>query len=154
MTMHSAKGLEFPVVFIVGLEEGLTPHRTSFGAAGDIEEERRLCYVAATRAKDRLYLTCARRRAVLGAFRDQVPSRFLNEIPSDLLQRYTGYERESQELDASLFTVGRRVKHPRWGTGVVLYRTGRGDMTRIHVRFDKDRTKRDLVIKYSGLELL
>jgi len=154
MTMHSAKGLEFPVVFIVGLEEGLTPHRTAFGAADDIEEERRLCYVAATRAKDRLYLTYAGRRAVLGAYRDQVPSRFLNEIPSDLLQRFTGCERESEELDVNLITVGRRVQHPQWGTGVVLYKTGRGDMTRVRVRFHRDGRKRDLVVKYSGLELM
>ena len=154
MTMHSAKGLEFPVVFIVGLEEGLTPHHTAFVKAGDIEEERRLCYVAATRAKDMLYTTCARRRAVLGTFRDQVPSRFLNEIPADLLEPCSGYEPEPQELDPSLFSVGRRVRHGRWGTGVVLYKTGKDDMTRVHVRFDKDGTKRDLVIKYSGLQLL
>lgn len=154
MTMHSAKGLEFPAVFIVGLEEGLTPHRTAFGDAADIEEERRLCYVAATRAKDMLYLTRACRRAVLGTFQNQVASRFLNEIPSDLLAPCGGNEGKSQELDFTLFTVGRRVKHGQFGPGVILYKTGRGDMTRVQVRFDKDGKKRDLVINYSGLELL
>jgi len=153
MTMHSAKGLEFPAVFIVGLEEGLTPHRTAFGNIGDIEEERRLCYVAATRAKDRLYLTRACRRAVSGTFQNQVASRFLNEIPSELLTFRSGRERESREPDYSLFTVGRRVMHDRFGPGVILYKTGRGDMTRVHVRFDRDGTKRDLVINYSGLAL-
>ncbi len=154
MTMHSAKGLEFPAVFIVGLEEGLTPHRTAFGDAGDLEEERRLCYVAATRAKDRLYLTRACRRAVLGTFQNQAASRFLNEIPSDLLAPSNGHARKSEELDFGLFTVGRRVRHERFGTGVILYKTGRGNMSRVHVRFDRDGKKRDLVINYSGLELL
>jgi DNA helicase-2/ATP-dependent DNA helicase PcrA len=154
MTMHSAKGLEFPAVFIVGLEEGLAPHHASFGSIDSIEEERRLCYVAATRAKDVLHLSCARRRAVFGTFQDQVQSRFLNEIPAELLQTRDQYELHVDESDPSAFAVGRAVSHERWGTGIVLHKVGRGDKTRVRVRFDKDGTKRDLVIKYSGLRML
>ncbi len=154
MTMHSAKGLEFPAVFIVGLEEGLTPHYAAFASTDDMEEERRLCYVAATRAKDTLYLSCARRRAVLGTFRNQVPSRFLNEIPAELLETRDGCELRVDELDHSAFAIGSRVNHERWGTGVVLHKVGWGDATRVRVRFDRDGTKRDLVIKYSRLRLL
>jgi DNA helicase-2/ATP-dependent DNA helicase PcrA len=154
MTMHSAKGLEFPAVFIVGLEEGLAPHHASFGSIDSIEEERRLCYVAATRAKDVLHLSCARRRAVFGTFQDQVQSRFLNEIPAELLQTRDQYELHVDEADPSAFAVGRAVSHERWGTGIVLHKVGRGDKTRVRVRFDKDGTKRDLVIKYSGLRML
>ena len=154
MTMHSAKGLEFPAVFIVGLEEGLSPHYASFASIDSIEEERRLCYVAATRAKDMLYLSCALRRAVFGTFQDQVRSRFVNEIPADLLQTRDQYELTVDESDPSAFAIGRAVSHDQWGAGVVLHKVGKGDKTRVRVRFDRDGTKRDLVIKYSGLRLL
>jgi DNA helicase-2/ATP-dependent DNA helicase PcrA len=88
LTIHSAKGLEFPVVFIVGMEEGLFPHQRSLDAAEDIEEERRLCYVGMTRARRQLVLTSAGRRRVFGEYRATEPSRFLSEIPDTLLQRY------------------------------------------------------------------
>jgi DNA helicase-2/ATP-dependent DNA helicase PcrA len=154
MTMHSAKGLEFPAVFIVGLEEGLSPHHASFGSIDSIEEERRLCYVAATRAKDMLYLTRALRRPVFGTFQDQVRSRFLNEIPGDLLETRDQCELTVDESDPSAFAIGRVVSHEQWGTGVVLHKVGKGDKTRVRVRFDRDGTKRDLVIRYSGLRLV
>ena len=83
MTLHAAKGLEFPVVFVTGLEEGLFPHSRSEGE--DIEEERRLCYVGMTRAMERLYLTHARRRRVYGSYQYNSPSRFLAEIPDEVL---------------------------------------------------------------------
>ena len=85
MTAHTAKGLEFPVVFLVGMEEGLLPHAASTRDASGIEEERRLCYVGMTRAMERLYLTCASERRRYGSRTFSVPSRFLSEIPKELV---------------------------------------------------------------------
>ena len=89
MTMHSAKGLEFPIVFIPGMEEGVFPGYRSMGDEAEIEEERRLCYVAITRAREKLYITCARRRTLFGNTSINKPSRFLEEIPEDLMDGYT-----------------------------------------------------------------
>jgi DNA helicase-2/ATP-dependent DNA helicase PcrA len=86
--LHSAKGLEFPVVFLVGLEDGVFPHLRSIGEPDQLEEERRLCYVGMTRAEDRLVLTCAARRRVFGEYQPAIISRFLDEIPPALLQRH------------------------------------------------------------------
>lgn len=88
MTLHSAKGLEFPAVFIMGLEEGLFPHSRSSDSDGELEEERRLCYVGMTRARARLFLSSAARRRVFGEYRASEPSRFLEEIPGELVRRY------------------------------------------------------------------
>jgi DNA helicase-2/ATP-dependent DNA helicase PcrA len=87
MTLHNAKGLEFPNVFMIGLEEGLFPHSNSFATPSDMEEERRLCYVGMTRAQKRLYLTYARSRMLFGAIQANSPSRFISEIPEDLIER-------------------------------------------------------------------
>ena len=87
MTMHSAKGLEFPVVFVVGAEEGIFPGIRAIGEQDEMEEERRLCYVAMTRAKERLYLTCAGQRMLFGRTSSNRPSRFLDEIPPEHLER-------------------------------------------------------------------
>lgn len=89
MTMHSSKGLEFPAVFIVGMEEGIFPHSRSFTDGGELEEERRLCYVGITRAKERLWLTFAEGRNQIGGYSSQIPSRFLAEIPQDLCEYYS-----------------------------------------------------------------
>src|SRR5262249_20170986 len=86
MTMHSAKGLEFPVVFIVGLEEGLFPHSRAFDSDADLEEERRLCYVAITRAQKNLYISHAMKRRTFGEEAGAEPSRFLNELPGELIE--------------------------------------------------------------------
>src|SRR5689334_22037866 len=86
MTMHSAKGLEFPVVVIAGLEEGLFPHSRSADDEAELEEERRLCYVGITRAERRLVLTSAARRRVFGDYQSTEPSRFIDEIPAELLE--------------------------------------------------------------------
>jgi len=99
MTMHSAKGLEFPVVFAVGMEEGLFPGTRSIGEAEEMEEERRLCYVAMTRAKERLYLTCASQRMLFGHTMSNRPSRFVEEVPAEYLER-TGRTFLSREEDA------------------------------------------------------
>ena len=88
MTLHSAKGLEFPVVFLVGMEEGIFPGQRSLGEPKELEEERRLCYVGITRAKKRLYLTCARTRTIFGSTSCNAISRFLSEIPKDMLDGY------------------------------------------------------------------
>lgn len=85
LTAHASKGLEFPTVFIIGMEEGLFPHSQSMGDQQELEEERRLCYVAITRAKERVYLTNARSRLYFGNIQANLPSRFLSEIPKELL---------------------------------------------------------------------
>ena len=95
MTMHSAKGLEFPVVFIIGAEEGLFPGMMSIGDSAEMEEERRLCYVAITRAKEKLYLTCAAQRMLYGRTSSNLPSRFIEEIPAELIER-RGVERRQE----------------------------------------------------------
>jgi DNA helicase-2/ATP-dependent DNA helicase PcrA len=86
MTLHNAKGLEFPVCIISGMEESLLPHANSFNSSEDIEEERRLCYVGITRAKEELYLTSAMERLVYGRWQNNQPSRFLREIPDVLIE--------------------------------------------------------------------
>ena len=95
MTMHAAKGLEYPVVFVVGMEEGVFPGFRSIGETEELEEERRLCYVAMTRAKERLYLTCAAQRMLFGRTSANLPSRFVKEVPDDLVE-HTGRPRRPQ----------------------------------------------------------
>lgn len=142
MTLHAAKGLEFPVVFMVGMEEGVFPHSRSLWDEGELEEERRLCYVGMTRAMERLYLTCARQRTLFGQTLFNEPSRFIDEIPGELLEdlnereaaelrtmrRALGLEREAStrsgpaagEVKDERFAPGDRVKHPKWGVGTVV----------------------------------
>ena len=86
MTIHSSKGLEFPVVFVAGMEEGIFPHSRALFDPNELEEERRLCYVAVTRAKERLILTFARWRSIFGSSQTNLPSRFLGEIPAEILE--------------------------------------------------------------------
>ena len=97
MTMHAAKGLEFPVVFIIGAEEGLFPSMQAIGQSEDMEEERRLCYVAITRAREKLYITCAAQRMLYGRTSANLPSRFTEEIPQTLLDRQ-GLAKKSKSL--------------------------------------------------------
>ena len=97
MTLHSAKGLEFPVVFLVGMEEGIFPGYKSIGEPKELEEERRLCYVGITRAKEYLFLTCSKQRTIFGSTSCNQVSRFLREIPSDLLDGYDKALGEKQE---------------------------------------------------------
>ena len=135
MTVHTAKGLEFPVVYVVGLEEGVFPHAGAMRDDGGIEEERRLCYVAMTRAMERLVLTSARERHRWGSRTYGVASRFLREIPDDALERPLAggarvpgdstldfsYSQDAggEDMDDSL-APGLRVQHPIFGPGVVL----------------------------------
>ncbi|HEY74955.1 MAG TPA: UvrD-helicase domain-containing protein [Thermoflexia bacterium] len=151
LTLHSAKGLEFPVVFITGLEEGLLPHSRSWEDPESLAEERRLLYVGITRAKDRLYLTYAFRRARYGAYEPNVPSRFLEEIPSHLIEgvrvRTRPAEREiSLEVVPTAavprFTAGDRVVHRVFGEGIVLESRPDGDDEQVTVAFEEVGLKR------------
>ena len=126
MTLHSAKGLEFPVVFLVGLEEGLFPHNMSL-MENNLEEERRLCYVGITRAKERLYLTNAKRRMLYGKENMNIPSRFISEIDEKLIEKI-GPKEENKVIDKKQMytndnndiTEGSIISHEQYGTGVVV----------------------------------
>jgi DNA helicase II / ATP-dependent DNA helicase PcrA len=124
MTLHNAKGLEYPVVFIVGLEEGVFPHIRSIGDPDQLEEERRLCYVGITRAKERLYLLNAWSRSLWGGTNYNPPSRFLQEIPAELLTEATkqsaiAAKQAKRAETAEGFKVGQEVEHERWGRGTI-----------------------------------
>ncbi len=156
MTLHAAKGLEYPVVFITGLEEGLFPHQMSQGSPEEVEEERRLAYVGITRARERLYLTLATRRHLQGSVQYNRPSRFLDEIPEALLHIDTppapvvpaaapALQRAPEPPRANdPFPLGARVTHPRWGDGKVVRREGDGDELKVTVRFASVGAKRML----------
>ena len=123
MTLHNAKGLEYPVVFIIGVEEGVFPHIRSLGDPDQLEEERRLCYVGITRARERLYLLNAWSRSLWGGVNYNPASRFLNEIPGELLalrKKRAAKGRPDQVADPSGFKVGQEVEHTKWGRGVIL----------------------------------
>jgi DNA helicase-2/ATP-dependent DNA helicase PcrA len=126
MTLHNAKGLEFPVVFIVGMEEGVFPHIRSLGDPDQLEEERRLCYVGITRARERLYLLNAWSRSLWGGLNYNPQSRFLGEIPGELIAQAqktdtaAPFRAKGKGSDPSVFKVGQEVEHDRWGRGVIL----------------------------------
>ncbi|MGE5549347.1 MAG: DNA helicase PcrA [Bacteroidota bacterium] len=162
MTLHAAKGLEFPVVFLAGMEEGIFPHARSV-ETGDIEEERRLCYVGITRARDRLYLTHAGMRTIYGETRPSFPSRFLREIPPELTTAVAhdelldfvkrppaGRHRVQAARGCDSYHEGERVAHPKWGTGTVVGVSGTGDDAIIAVAFAGLGIKK-LAVAYAGL---
>ncbi|MEE2684198.1 MAG: DNA helicase II [Pseudomonadota bacterium] len=161
MTLHSAKGLEFPVIFLCGMEEGLFPHQRSINNQSELEEERRLCYVGVTRAKKTIYLTYALRRRIYGIDHFGSPSRFIGEIPSDLVE-----ELNSLELSLSSSThsgnefennkpmqLGQRVIHNQFGEGVVLAYEGNGPQARVQVNFYDEGCKW-LVLEYAKLKFI
>ena len=153
MTVHSAKGLEFNAVFLSGLEEGLFPHEQSLLERDGLEEERRLAYVAITRARQRLYLSFAQTRMLHGQTRYHLPSRFLEEIPEGLKRwltpRFSGrpglYPVQPKKtepvfarpVDASGFRVGQNVMHPKFGPGVIVGAEGAGGDARVQVNFGR-----------------
>jgi DNA helicase-2/ATP-dependent DNA helicase PcrA len=163
MTLHSAKGLEFPVVFLVGLEEGLFPHSLSADDPSRLEEERRLCYVGMTRAMRELYLTHADSRRLYGREESQWPSRFLRELPSERIEevRARGNGRRNTPTSSAtataagstsgVFSVGQRVMHRKFGEGVIINSEGRGAAARIQVNFQGSGVKW-LVLAYAPLE--
>ena len=164
MTMHAAKGLEFPVVFLTGMEEGLFPHSRSMQNEEELEEERRLCYVGITRAMKELHLSYAEVRRLRGQEHRNRPSRFLSEVPVELLEEVRPTPNISlpvrmggaAQADASPGTgpgLGQRVTHPKFGEGVVLNREGAGDHARVQVNFEKHGPKW-LVVAYARLELI
>ncbi len=176
MTLHTAKGLEFPVVAVAGLEDGLLPHFNSQGAPDGLEEERRLLYVGMTRAEKKLFLTTCRRRRIAGRYQDQEPSQFLDEIPADGLEITNSPELFADSRSAGVRSFfgrsrsaapfadgagdsktgagrGRRVRHPVLGDGVVVATEGEGENSKLTVYFDRV-GKRKLIAKYAGLEYL
>lgn len=163
MTLHAAKGLEFPVVFILGMEEGLFPHFRSLEDPEEVEEERRLCYVGITRAQEKLYLLNAEKRVLNGRFQMNEPSRFLREIPliivEDLSAKHntinkhktsfntiaSGHDASSQE-----WSIGEKVSHSKWGIGVIVSLEGEGDMQQISVAFPDEGVKK-LIAKFAPI---
>ncbi len=163
MTLHSAKGLEFPVVFLAGMEDGLFPHQRSVADLAGLEEERRLCYVGATRAMRHLYITYAEQRRLYGVDQYGTPSRFINELPAELVEeirprlqvsRPAFVRRQSlEEMPASGMRMGSRVRHSKFGDGVVLNFEGNGPQARIQVNFERQGTKW-LMLSYANLEVV
>jgi len=159
MTLHSAKGLEFPQVFLVGVEEGLFPHQRSSEDASQLEEERRLCYVGITRAMRHLTICHAESRRLHGSDYYPQPSRFIREIPAALLREVrlggpiNGIGSGGVELSSSDtgLILGQRVLHKSFGEGVVLHLEGNGENARVQVNFEDDGIKW-LVVAYAGLE--
>ena len=168
MTVHSAKGLEFPVVFLVGLEEDLFPSRQSKDEPHLLDEERRLCYVGMTRAMKSLTLSYASRRFLHGQSFYSLSSRFLDEIPKSFLNyiknestenSYQGYEKNtnvSNKMIAtsdSIYSIGQVVKHAKFGLGTILNYEGSGDSMRLQINFQKAGTKW-LISSYANLEIV
>ena len=164
MTLHAAKGLEFNTVAMVGLEDGLLPHSRALDDDGEMQEERRLCFVGITRAMRRLYLTHARRRTVFGQTQVAIPSRFIQELPDACIdcddlsdeggefddafgnfQRGRATERESE------YPTGTLVRHPQFGLGKVLHTVASGAQTRVRIDF-REVGQKTLVLQYARLE--
>jgi DNA helicase-2/ATP-dependent DNA helicase PcrA len=174
MTLHSAKGLEFPVVFLIGLEDGVFPLGRTVDEPDEMEEERRLCYVGITRARERLYLTNALSRQLWGSWQHMPPSRFLKEIPDEFVEHAPGShpyqrsvvpgQRRHDIVEAAIragrnpatpvrtsgaenlgLKIGDDVVHGKWGEGVVLELTGSGDKAEVVVRFPSVGEKRLLL---------
>ncbi|WP_417878266.1 DNA helicase II [Vibrio sp.] len=167
MTLHSAKGLEFPLVFMVGVEEGMFPSQMSAEEAGRLEEERRLCYVGMTRAMQKLYITYAEMRRLYGQDKYHKPSRFIRELPETCLDevrmkaqvsRPSTSGRFSQtavkeNFNETGFSLGARVMHPKFGEGTIINFEGSGPQSRVQIAFNGEGIKW-LVTAYAKLEKL
>jgi DNA helicase-2/ATP-dependent DNA helicase PcrA len=164
MTLHSAKGLEFPLVFLSGVEEGLFPHQRSIEESGRLEEERRLCYVGITRAMRELYITHAETRRLYGSETYPRPSRFISEIPKELLMEvrirntvtqpaFAADNHSDKIVMGSGFRLGQRVGHTKFGEGIVLNQEGSGNSARVQVNFQNHGDKW-LMVAYANLQSL
>jgi DNA helicase-2/ATP-dependent DNA helicase PcrA len=161
MTMHSAKGLEFPLLFMCGMEERLFPHQRSINDPDGLEEERRLCYVGITRAQRQLFLTYAEQRRLHGQDMFSTPSRFIREIPAELVEDVRPtmivsrplFRRTESAPSANGVRLGQRVRHGKFGEGIVLNSEGSGAHARVQVNFERAGTKW-LVVAYANLELM
>jgi DNA helicase II / ATP-dependent DNA helicase PcrA len=173
MTLHTAKGLEFPVVFLAGMEDGLFPHQRSLNDIDGLEEERRLAYVGMTRAMQQLYLTYAEQRRLHGMDSYGAPSRFIKEIPGDLIEEVRARVPVARPMIGSRFSdggvgrggslrepvgngqrgmgLGARVRHGKFGEGVILNLEGNGAHARVQVNFEQQGTKW-LMLQYANLE--
>jgi DNA helicase-2/ATP-dependent DNA helicase PcrA len=158
MTIHNAKGLEFPIVFVIGMEEGLFPHQRSLEEDSE-DEERRLCYVGMTRARERLTLVHAHSRTIFGARGYNLPSRFLSELPQEGVerQRETGWARPAAASGGGVpdrpvpaLSVGDEVRHATLGDGIVIGL----ESDVVAIRFRDDGSERRLVLGYAPLERL
>ncbi|QQR80904.1 MAG: UvrD-helicase domain-containing protein [Deltaproteobacteria bacterium] len=179
MTLHLAKGLEFPYVFLVGMEEGLFPHARSLDVWEEMEEERRICYVGITRARERLYMSLAQRRHLYGGDQFNPPSRFLEEMPSDLVEKHESrqqpfsagrsfgrrgmafddvadfspsydFDQRNPEDQGSLYRIGAQVSHPAFGKGVIKRSEGKGEHEKVTVYFNNGQVK-TLMVKFANL---
>lgn len=161
MTLHSAKGLEFPLVFIAGMEEKLFPHQMSLDEPGGLEEERRLAYVGITRAMKQLYLTYAEKRRMWGRETYPSVSRFISEIPADLMTEVrlnTQVQRPVFQKQSPIkpkgpegFHLGQLVQHPKFGKGIIINYEGDGPQASVQVNFEKEGLKK-LMLAYAKLE--
>lgn len=165
MSLHSAKGLEFPLVFMAGMEQGLFPHMRSLEDPARLEEERRLCYVGITRARKKLYLTLAEQRRLHGRDQYNPPSKFIGELPAELLEEIrprmnvsmpvyqsAPVNRFAEENDTGI-SIGQAVKHGKFGVGIVLDHEGRGNSARVQVNFE-DAGSKWLVLAYANLQAI
>ena len=168
MTLHTAKGLEFPVVFLAGMEDGLFPHQRSIDDLEGLEEERRLCYVGTTRAMQHLYLSYAEQRRLHGMDSYGIPSRFIDEIPKELVEEVrpkvsysrgvspavgAGRFRPVEEAPVPGMRLGTRVRHGKFGDGVVLNVEGQGAHARVQVNFEAAGSKW-LMLSYANLQVV
>jgi DNA helicase-2/ATP-dependent DNA helicase PcrA len=168
MTMHSAKGLEYPLVFLSGMEDGLFPHQRSIADPSGLEEERRLAYVGITRAKQTLYVTYAEQRRLHGMDSFAQPSRFLAEIPAELVEEVRPRVKVNRPMQSPSrrnlsggtspatemgVRLGQRVRHGKFGDGVILNCEGQGAHARVEVNFETAGTKW-LVLGYANLDLM
>lgn len=162
MTLHAAKGLEFPVVYMAGMEEGIFPHRRSADDNEEMEEERRLCYVGMTRAKEELVFTYARLRSLMGQTIYSDVSRFVSEIPSELFEEPLPARRNlrdatwrtdihTRRTSPATYRPGQKVRHREFGNGIVLNSSGSGEEEQVTVAFDDQGIKR-LLVKMAALE--
>ena len=169
MTLHSAKGLEFPVVFLAGLEEGIFPHSRSLFEEDEMEEERRLAYVGITRAEQELYLTHAQSRVLFGKVQANAPSRFIKEIPEELIldlqkeekkhrqqimqtQKKTIYDMQKRPEPRGDWKVGDKAKHGKWGIGVVVQAKGSEDDLELQIAFPNPVGIKKLLARFAPIE--